>query len=376
VALAEQATRKSTGGKFSKVFKPSNPAQAHLAKGITAVLAHNQVKKAAAAFASAGAEGLGGGRELLSKLRAKKLADMGPEERALAQAARVAAVEATRAMLAKRGAALAEATAATAAANEAAAPAEEEEEKKEVVVVAAEAAAAEEPVEPPAADVDAPAAKKLSPAPVRELERFVSWTEAPAELEDAVAALWGTLPKGGDGAVAWADCWARLLADDAVARALAGRGRGAAALLSRRNLNRAGDGAGNDGADRAVDDDDAEAGADERAVMAQGRAVVAAVQAKGRGGLDANGDDRIDGEEFRRLLQPAVVSAARAHVELQAYAPSPDLARVVDATWASLPQGNSGGAGGVERLTCWELLLANGDLAAALGNGDAIRGHA
>jgi hypothetical protein len=282
-------------------------------------------------------------------------------------------------MLAKRDATLAEATAATAAANEAAAPAEEEE-KKEVVVVVAEAAAAEEPVEPLAADVDAPAAKKQSPAPIRELERFVSWTEAPAELEDAVAALWGNLPKGGDGAVPWADCWARLLADDAVATALAGRGHGAAAgaaaALSRRSLDRAGDGAGNYGADQAVDDEE-EADADERAVVAQGRAVLAAVQAKGRGGLDVNGDDRINAEEFRRLLQPAVVSAARAHVELQAYAPSPDLTRVVEATWASLPKGTSGpGQGGAERQACWELLLANGDLAAALGNGDANRGHA
>jgi hypothetical protein len=93
--------------------------------------------------------------------------------------------------------------------------------------------------------------------------------------------------------------------------------------------------------------------------------------------LDVNGDDRINAEEFRRLLQPAVVSAARAHVELQAYAPSPDLTRVVEATWASLPKGTSGpGQGGAERQACWELLLANGDLAAALGNGDVNRGHA
>jgi hypothetical protein len=107
-------------------------------------------------------------------------------------------------------------------------------------------------------------------------------------------------------------------------------------------------------------------------------------------------DSAVDQASFLRFLSSAEVAAARAHVELQAYAPSADLTRIVEEFWAALPiesisvksreDDDTGGdtsaengdsnKGHIERLACWELIMANNELAVALGNGDGNRGQA
>ena len=210
----------------------------------------------------------------------------------------------------------------------------------------------ESPVEVPSAVVAEPRKDNESPL------------EVSAEVAVAMAALWDALPKGDDGTVPWVDCWERLLVDDDVARALV--------------INSV----------ESKDDGDA---------LGEGRKLLAAVEYLQS--YQKTSDSAVDQASFLRFLSSAEVAAARAHVELQAYAPSADLTRIVEEFWAALPiesipvsieeDGDNGGGdsdtsaensdsnkGRIERLECWKLIMANNELAVALGNGDGNRGQA
>jgi len=333
-------------------------------KGIKSIIVQNKGKDAAALFMTAGA--LGGSNKM------KKLADMAPEERAAAEAARAAEVQATRAMLAKREAAKA---AEVAAAAEAAAEVEAAAKADEVAATAASETA---PVETGVVAVceGRPAAETntAEPTPTSAADAEKSTTildgvsngiattvEAPsemsAEVTAAMAALWDTLPKGDDGTVPSAECWERLLTDDNIARAVV---------------------------------DNAAASKDDADSLSEGRKLLAAV--KYLQTYHETSDSAVDQASFLRFLGSAEVAAARAHVELQAYAPSADLTRLVEEFWAGLPKESipdvDGGTDGtpaenrdpnqgrIERLACWKLIMANRDLAVVLGSGDEKRGQA
>ena len=344
-------------------------------------MVQNKGKNAAALFMTAGA--IGGSNKM------KKLAEMAPEERTVVEAERAAEVQTTRAMLAKREVAKAAADteaagktseSATAAGAPAAAVAAV---GSETVATEAGAAATKQETscsESKAADspfgaaVDkkastavaaaAAATAEASEASVETSERNESPSEVSAEVAVAMAALWDALPKGDDGTVPWVDCWERLLVDDDVARALV--------------INSV----------ESKDDGDA---------LGEGRKLLAAVEYLQS--YQKTSDSAVDQASFLRFLSSAEVAAARAHVELQAYAPSADLTRIVEEFWAALPiesipvsieeDGDNGGGdsdtsaensdsnkGRIERLECWKLIMANNELAVALGNGDGNRGQA
>jgi len=74
--------------------------------------------------------------------------------------------------------------------------------------------------------------------------------------------------------------------------------------------------------------------------------------------LDVSGDGMIDANEFQRLVDPNVVHTAT-------------LKAKVDALWAAMPKTDGGS---VERLKCWAILLADDELALAMGKNDLLQG--
>jgi len=98
--INDDAVRKSGHtGKFPFVFKPTNPAQAHLAKGIGAVLQGNRAEKIAKMMMGLGQAG--GGVAFGKSTGKKALKDMNKEEAADFVRERAVEVEKTRALLAK-----------------------------------------------------------------------------------------------------------------------------------------------------------------------------------------------------------------------------------------------------------------------------------
>ena len=81
--------------------------------------------------------------------------------------------------------------------------------------------------------------------------------------------------------------------------------------------------------------------------------------------LDISGDGRISEDEFKRLYNPAVLAAAKAAVLRE------QLVAKVDDMWPSMP---TGADGQMERLACWDLILADAELAGLIGESDAARG--
>jgi len=74
--------------------------------------------------------------------------------------------------------------------------------------------------------------------------------------------------------------------------------------------------------------------------------------------LDVSGDGMIDANEFARLLKPEVVLAAELKVK-------------VDALWRSMPKNAEGS---MERLACWDLIMADDELAALIGGKNFVLG--
>ena len=93
----------------------------------------------------------------------------------------------------------------------------------------------------------------------------------------------------------------------------------------------------------------------------QGFAMLEAIKAAKA--LDISGDNVITKDEFQRLSDPGVLAAAEAQVRLR---------RKVDALWAE----KGGATGGIERLACWDILLADDELAMLVGKGELRRGKA
>ena len=81
--------------------------------------------------------------------------------------------------------------------------------------------------------------------------------------------------------------------------------------------------------------------------------------------LDISGDGQITEDEFKRLYDPAVLEAAKAEVEREL------LRAKVDRMWAATP---TDAEGQIERLACWDLILADAELAGLIGESDASRG--
>ena len=71
--------------------------------------------------------------------------------------------------------------------------------------------------------------------------------------------------------------------------------------------------------------------------------------------LDVDGSGAIDEEEFGRLLWADVLFAAADRAALKVF---------VDMTWEDMPKG---GDGAVDRMACWDMLLADEELAEYLG---------
>jgi len=89
--------------------------------------------------------------------------------------------------------------------------------------------------------------------------------------------------------------------------------------------------------------------------------------------LDASGDGIIYGEEFQRLYMTSKILAAEEAVNssLESSYLLAIRTKVID-MWKAI----GGPAGQVERLACWDLILADDELATLMGNGDKGKGKA
>jgi len=128
--------------------------------------------------------------------------------------------------------------------------------------------------------------------------------------------VWRQMAKDAKGRVAMGACWAALHADDELGFVL---GRGSTAL---------------------------------------GKAMLRAMEADNA--LDISGDGQIVESEFRRLFNPWVILAAEVKVR-------------ADLMWATAVKDAEGT---MERLKCWEMIMADDELSYILGDGIPIKGAA
>ena len=94
---------------------------------------------------------------------------------------------------------------------------------------------------------------------------------------------------------------------------------------------------------------------------AKGKAMLEAMQAARA--LDVSGDGFVSQDEFQRLYKQSVLAAAEADVALRFK---------IEGLWRAL----GGATGGIERLGCWDILLADDELAMLVGKGELRRGKA
>ena len=139
------------------------------------------------------------------------------------------------------------------------------------------------------------------------------------DLKKKVESMWNHITKNPDGQVERLACWDFILADQELA-ALIGTG-------------------------------DAAKGTEVLQAMKEVKALDQIKQ-----------DGHISEQEFSRLCDPAVLTAASKRVDLKAK---------VHAMWAEITKDADGQ---VERIACWDFILADKELAALVGDGNAAKG--